>query len=31
MSILPERDDYKMNDPARKAVLLARRPLKEKS
>ncbi|MGH8674901.1 MAG: YciI family protein [Burkholderiales bacterium] len=25
------RDDYRMNDPARKAVLLARRPLQEKT
>jgi len=24
------RDDYMMNDPARKAVLLARRPLQDK-
>ena len=30
MSILSVRDDYRMNDPARKAVLLARRPLQEK-
>ena len=31
LSIFPVRDDYRMNNVVRKAVLLARRPLKEKS
>jgi hypothetical protein len=34
LSIFPQRDDYRMKDPARKVVLLAptlrRRPLKER-
>jgi hypothetical protein len=30
MSISSVRDDYRMNDPARNAVLLARRPVQDK-